>query len=120
MSLRRFLGWEQRTVTVERDGRTVTTAEPEYDDWERAIQIAYDDWRGDVCPDCGQPLSVSLLDREHPDGHRWVAGFQECRSCAALEEARHKQSETDEQRRKVFKGVFIPTGHRRWHVKRID
>ena len=61
--------------------------EPEYDAWERAIQVAYDGWRHSLCSDCGQPLQESLLDEKVPPDQRprYRASFTQCRACEALE-----------------------------------
>ena len=118
MSLRRFHGWTPRTVSVTHDdGTTVTVAEPEYDDWERAIQSVFDTA---FCPDCGQPLDESLLDEKTPPDQRprYKASFTQCRACEVLELSMAKQAEADKD--KKVGDLPAPTHHRHWRVDRID
>ena len=122
ISLRRFHGWEPRRTTVRHpDGSWVTVTEPEFDGWERAIQAAYDAWRAGLCPDCGQPLSESLLDTSTPPAERpvYAAGFVQCRACEALELAIDKQAEVD-RKRADQRTAPVPTHHRHWRVDRVD
>ena len=121
MSLRRFHGWEPRSTTVTHDdGSVVTVVEPEFDEWEQAIQAAYDDYMDGLCPDCGHPLSVSLWDATVPPDERpqWQAGFTECRACEVLEITMGQQARNDEQAAKDMSGP-LPTHHRHWRVEQM-
>lgn len=123
MSLRRFHGWEPRTFTVQDGRRTITVTEPEFDAWEQAVQVAYDDYQAGLCSDCGQPLSESLRDHEAEHHPTYLAGFTECRSCEALESAALMQARTDrEQAQQAGEHDQLPpaTHHRRWSVRRVD
>lgn len=93
--------------------------EPEYDAWERAIQVAYDDWRHSLCSDCGQPLQESLLDGKVPPDQRprYRASFTQCRACEVLELSMAKQAEDDKG--KKVGNLPAPTHHRHWRVDRI-
>ena len=116
ISLRRFLGWEPRTLTTHAGA---TVREPEYDAWERAIQVAYDGWRHSLCSDCGQPLQESLLDEKVPPDQRprYRASFTQCRACEVLELSMAKQAEDDKG--KKVGNLPAPTHHRHWRVDRI-
>lgn len=121
MSLRRFHGWEPRTTSTRHaDGTTVTVTEPEYDDWERMIQAAYDDYMDGLCPDCGHPMSESLWDASVPADERpqWQAGFVECRACEVLEITMGEQARRDQAAEKTLTGP-LPTHHRHWHVEQM-
>lgn len=63
MSLKRFSGWEPRTVyEYDDEGRMVSsTSEPEWDDTERAWMLALEQYRREVlCPcGCGFPAEVA-------------------------------------------------------------
>ena len=65
----------------------VTTREPEWDETDRAMIDAYQDWRADL-HSCGRPLSESLHDpdSDKPDPDYQVA-IETCRACMALDKA---------------------------------
>lgn len=120
VSLRRFLGWEPRTITTTRDdGRTVTVREPEFDDWERTIQAAYTDWERGLCRDCGHPLAESLWDPDAEVHPQYRAGFRQCRACEVLEIAAHTQGDLDQRQSKQNR-FPVATHHRHWFVERLD
>ena len=124
MSLRRFLGWEPRTLTATRaDGTTVTVTEPEYDVWEQAIQIAYDAWQAGICDGCGQPLAESLWTGEPggPTQTDYAASYRQCMACDVLENAVAQTAAKDQRQVDMRKDAPTPsTHHRRWHIARTD
>lgn len=119
MSLRRFWGWEPATWTGD-SGRTV--AEPEFDEWERALWRAFENWESERCPGCGEPFSEALWARSDPERPKYRAGFHRCNSCLELENAQIKQEQQDESERKARgkDAPPIPTRHRHWFVERDD
>ena len=120
VSLRRYLGWEPRITTrTLPDGSTVTQAEPEFDDWERALWAALDAYDTDCCPDCGTPHSIGLYDADKPlrDRVAWGAGMVQCEPCRAVETAQHKHTE---QLRKRHGDKWFPTRFMRWFPRRHD
>jgi len=120
VSLRRFHGWEPRTWQVtDSDGAVVIVSEPEYDEWERAIQTAYDAWRAGICDGCGQPMDESLHDVTKKHQIAYAAGFYTCRACESLELAMDKRAAEDQQAEKRT-GRKPPTHQRHWFVKPVD
>lgn len=124
VSLRRFHGWEppQHTHTHP-DGSTTTIPQPEYDAYERALWRALEDWEAGLCPDCGQPLHLSLWDPDQPAEERakWRALYSSCRACLELENAQNKVADDDKQTQERLKLEQPPPHrHRKWRVERDD
>lgn len=120
VSLRRFWGWEATTWRSDDGGKTVREAE--YDEWERALWRAFDNWEQGRCPGCGEPFAESIWDRKDDSRAKYRAGYHQCNACLALENAQIKQSNLDDELRKSRgkNADPIPTRHRHWFVERND
>ncbi|WP_431935792.1 hypothetical protein [Micromonospora sp. RP3T] len=102
MSLKRFEGWEPRTVTRVTawtdDGRPAgweTRTEAEWDGRERSLVLALGMWEAGLCRRCGHHLDETTdpdHDQDNPEaGHGWIAdGPDECFACKALHRAEEK------------------------------
>jgi hypothetical protein len=101
ISPRRFDGWEPRshtTISYDAEGRVselVTTAEPEWDDEDRAILYALEDYEAGLCPGCGHALSESLHREGTPD-RTYQAAYAVCLGCAAKERAQRVADDRDQ------------------------
>lgn len=99
ISPHRYSGWEpeQRTrFFYDDEGRvaeTVTSVEPEWDEFDRAMIDAYLDYRSDLHT-CGRPLSESLKDDDKPDP-QYQVGYEVCRACAAFDKFSAEQAKKD-------------------------
>lgn len=120
VSLRRFLGWEPRQITVTRDdGTVVTVTEPEYDVWEQQVQAAYTAWLDDVCPGCGWPTRLGLWTGEPggPTRDMFVASYRQCVPCDVLENAVNQVAANDRKVVEKNPDLLPPsTKHRHWQV----
>ena len=118
ISLRRFLGWAPWLHHT--NGRIA--AEAEYDATERHLWRALHDWETDRCPDCGQPYGEALWDPAIPEAERarWRAEYHQCLACHAMEEAKRRQQELDDETAARQGGKPPLTQHRKWHVHRDD
>lgn len=102
ISPRRFDGWEPRrytTVAYDAEGRlsaTVTTVEPEWDDEDRALLYALEDYEADLCPGCGHPMSESLHREGVPDP-QYQAAYAVCLGCVAKERAQKAADDADQK-----------------------
>lgn len=96
------------------------TTDHRYDEWERALWRALDDWEQDRCPGCGQPMSESVFPAKK-DKPTYAGAFYECAGCEAVEAAQIRQAELDEEARKSRgkDAPASPTRHRRYYPHRI-
>jgi hypothetical protein len=121
ISPRRFEGWEpkQRTsYTYDGDGQLVsstTTREPEWDDEDRAIIYAILDYRADLCPGCGQPMSDYLHKDGEPDP-KVSPSYTVCVACVAKERGFMIQDRKDQMVEKS--GGVVYRSARRWLLVR--
>lgn len=98
------------------DGRlTYTVAEPEWDEYERALVDAYLDWKADL-HSCGHPLTETLMEAGKPPA-RYQAGFTVCAACVALSNAQRAQEKKDAPVEKG--GGVIAHAARLWQVFRL-
>ncbi len=90
ISLRRFEGWEPRTLySHDDDGRLVeSTPEPEWDFQEQAWMLALGLYRKNRCHGCGGDLTETT-DAKHEDRYHPILPVQ-CHRCAAFARA-HEQ-----------------------------
>lgn len=91
MSLRRFEGWEAAEVheheydDAGRLVRTIVTKEPEWDDEQRALMLALDQYERELCSGCGGHISSAF----DPTVNRDVQSHEpRCLDCAAIEAKR--------------------------------
>lgn len=102
ISPRRFDGWEPRehtTITYDAEGRVVemvTTRESEWDDEDRGLLYALEDYEADLCPGCGHPLSQSLHREGVPDPV-YQAAYAVCLGCVAKERAQKAADDHDQK-----------------------
>jgi len=107
VSLKRFEGWEPRTITkvtrYDKRGRPAvweTRTEREWDPRERSLILALGFWEAGLCRKCGEHLDATTdpaNDQDNPaTSYGWAAdGPDECFACKALhraEERRHKEA----------------------------
>lgn len=90
ISPRRFLGEEPRSITryfYDDAGvltHTITSPDPEWDERNRAIVLAFMAYRNDI-HSCGRPLSESLHKAGQPDPE-YVMGELVCVACKRSDE----------------------------------
>lgn len=112
VSLKRFEGWEPRELTTvtqfDEQGRAVqweTSREPEWDDRERSLMLAYAFYVDTLCRKCSQPLVESMNEDNDPDNpqgsRKYVAqGPDECFCCKALVRADRTWSDAQQKNAK--------------------
>lgn len=104
------------------------TSQSVYDDWERTIWRAWHDYKADLCPGCGQPMTRALFDAARDEQPRFMAGFMECLGCRALAYQQDQQRIKDVKAHKamvpkdadpaLYPSIF--TSHRHWVVQPAD
>lgn len=91
----------------------MTTRQSEWDSEDRVIILAYMEYKSDLCPGCGLPLSEAAHIAGR-DEKRYDANFLICDGCTAREEKQHQFHQEDEKR-----DSFDPkVGARHWIVNR--
>jgi hypothetical protein len=91
ISPKRLLGWEPEQTTVYeydrwgRVARTITVAEREWDDEQRGLVFALQDYEAELCPGCRQPLEETTAAENE---YRYTPGPAiRCHRCTATEQA---------------------------------
>ena len=93
----------------------MTEEEPEWDDGSRNWALALDELEQDLCPGCGDRLSVTLRQPGQPFP-RWDVTPLVCSKCEATQGIQHQHSKAEQERTK--KGG-TPAGGLLWSAKRV-
>lgn len=105
-------------------GEPPTPGRSRYDDTERNLWRALDQYNAALCPGCGQPHTRALFDTDADHQPRYTAGFVTCLGCKELLEQKDAQriKDTQEMRRRTD-GMKHPedaksvlSGHRHWRL----
>ena len=113
MSLKRFLGWEPRTVyEYEGDRLAASTVEPEWDDDERGWMLALGLYRDMLCPVCGGPAEECQADQtlDEAKNGRYVI---DAATCLRTKELRQDMDRMADQVSEAESAALVFTTRRR-------
>ena len=99
--------------------------EARFDDTERNLWRALEQYDSTLCPGCGQPHTRSLYDKTRDHQPSYSAGFVTCLGCTELLRQKEAQRLKDAKKQHAMSKPYkdnphlapqLMTGHRHWRA----